>query len=409
MLEFLVCSMVTIFPDYLFRRYAQGKRIGQEIDLFTMWYELRWGITACLILTVTLITIVFFYHPSTTNVTSAFRTVSILSEGVGRVDQIFVQNGETVTTGQLLFTLDDSQEQAAVSTAQERVKEIDAQLLVAQSDLESAIGRVDQARGAFEQTNIELQRKLELQERNAGAVTEQSIDSLRSATASRAGALEAALAEQRGVEARISNELPAARNTSLDQIAEAQAALAKKSIYAETDGVLEQFTLQRGDIVNPVLRPAGILIPTDTLHRFQAGFGQIAAPVLKVGMTAEITCTSLPFTIIPMVIVEIQDVISSGQLRPTDRLLDATDLTGPGTFVVGMEPLYKGQTDPIPRGSRCIANAYTDNHELLESGELGLGQAMFYHMVDTLGIMHAFILRLQALTYPVQTLVISGH
>jgi hypothetical protein len=48
MLELLFCSLLTIFPDYLYRRFAQGKRFGREITLFTVWYELRWGITrAC--------------------------------------------------------------------------------------------------------------------------------------------------------------------------------------------------------------------------------------------------------------------------------------------------------------------------------------------------------------------------
>ena len=54
MLELILCSMLTILPDYLFRRYVQGKRFGHEITLFTVWYELRWGITLCLLLTVTL-------------------------------------------------------------------------------------------------------------------------------------------------------------------------------------------------------------------------------------------------------------------------------------------------------------------------------------------------------------------
>ena len=64
MLELIFCSLVTVLPDFLFRRYHQGKRWGVEINFFTMWYELRWGITACLVLTVTLITVVFYFHPS---------------------------------------------------------------------------------------------------------------------------------------------------------------------------------------------------------------------------------------------------------------------------------------------------------------------------------------------------------
>ena len=67
MLELILCSLVTVLPDYLFRRYREGKRWGDQITFFTMWYELRWGITACLILTVSFITVVFYYHPSTTN------------------------------------------------------------------------------------------------------------------------------------------------------------------------------------------------------------------------------------------------------------------------------------------------------------------------------------------------------
>tara|TARA_A100000171_G_scaffold44332_1_gene47059 strand:+ start:657 stop:917 length:261 start_codon:yes stop_codon:yes gene_type:complete len=45
MFELLLCSMFTILPDYLVRRYRQGKRIGKEITLFSVWYELRYGIT----------------------------------------------------------------------------------------------------------------------------------------------------------------------------------------------------------------------------------------------------------------------------------------------------------------------------------------------------------------------------
>ena len=80
MLELMLCSMLTVLPDYLFRRYGQGKQIGREITLYTMWYELRWGITACLLLTVSLITLIFYFHPSTKNVTAIFRTVTILPE-----------------------------------------------------------------------------------------------------------------------------------------------------------------------------------------------------------------------------------------------------------------------------------------------------------------------------------------
>ena len=58
MLELILCSMVTILPDYLFRRYAQGRRFGHEITLYSVWFELRWGIIGCVIPTVLLITLI---------------------------------------------------------------------------------------------------------------------------------------------------------------------------------------------------------------------------------------------------------------------------------------------------------------------------------------------------------------
>lgn len=90
MLELLLCSLVTILPDYLFRRYRQGKRFGKEITFYSVWYELRWGITTCLMLTIGLITMIFYYHPSTTSAAIYFRTVPILPEAAGRVAEVNV-------------------------------------------------------------------------------------------------------------------------------------------------------------------------------------------------------------------------------------------------------------------------------------------------------------------------------
>ena len=92
MLELALARSVTILPDYLFRRYWQGKRIGHELTLYSIWFELRWGITACLMLTVLLITVIFYHHPSTTSVTALFRTIPILPETTGRVSEIYVKH-----------------------------------------------------------------------------------------------------------------------------------------------------------------------------------------------------------------------------------------------------------------------------------------------------------------------------
>jgi len=52
---------------------------------------------------------------------------------------------------------------------------------------------------------------------------------------------------------------------------------------------------------------------------------------------------------------------------------------------------------------------YTSNHDRLQSDDLGSLQRFGLHAIDTVGVVHAMILRIQALLLPVKTLVLTGH
>ncbi|WP_029074645.1 HlyD family secretion protein [Kaistia adipata] len=410
MLELLLCSMLTIVPDYLFRRYVQGKRIGREITLYSVWYELRWGITACLVLTVSLITLIFYFHPSTKNVTAVFRTISILPEKGGRVDKVFVGINEQVVAGQPLFQLDSSEQQAALEAAKRRIAEIDAEAVVSQTELVSAEGTIKAAEGSYLQALNELETKQELMRRNANVVAPREIERLQVAADGRKGALDAAIAAKQTLQTTISTLLPAQRASTEAALAQAQVDLDKTMVRAGVDGLLQQFTLRPGDVVNPMLRPAGILVPAEAGRgALIAGFGQIETQVLKVGMIAEATCIGKPFTILPMVVTQVQDVIATGQFRSTDLLLDVQKLGQPGSITVYLEPLFVGELDGVPPGGSCIANAYTNNHDALADKNISTLNWVFLHVVDTVGMVHAMILRMQAILLPVQTLVFGGH
>ncbi len=410
MLEFLFCSMITILPDWLYRRFRQGKRWGQEITIYTLWYELRWGLTTCLLLTLSLITVVFYFHPSTTNVVSYFRTVTVVSEGGGRVAEVYIKNEQYLERGDPIFRLDGASQEAAAATARARIAEIDALIAVSQSELDSAEAVVDQAEAALEQSLDEQRRKVTLFKQNSPAVTAREVERLENTVAEREGALEAALSNQHAVETRINTQYPAQKASAEASLYQAVTEIDKLTVVAGVDGQIQQFGLQVGDYVNPLLRPAGILIPKGSgLNRFQAGFAQINRQVIHEGMLAEITCLSSPMRIVPMVVVLVQDVIPAGQFRPTDRLVDIQEYAKPGTVTVALEPLYPNTTAHIPPGSKCIANLYTNNHDRLDDPDLGTMQWIALHAVDAVGIAHAAILRLQALLLPVNTLVLSGH
>src|SRR4029079_14316217 len=87
--------------------------------------------------------------------------------------------------------------------------------------------------------------------------------------------------------------------------------------------------------------------------------------------------------------------IAAGQFHGGERLIDAQNVTKQGTLMVFLEPLYKGGLDGLTPGSSCIANAYSNNHDLIASKDTGVVKGIVLHAIDALGLVHALILRLQ--------------
>jgi multidrug resistance efflux pump len=410
MLELLICALFTILPDYLYRRFAQGKRFGREITLFSVWFELRWGIVTCTMLTIGLITVIFYNHPSTTSATVFFRTVPIIPEVNGRVAEVHVGASQAVAKGDLLFTLDNKTQAAAVEAARRKIAEADAALLVAKADILANEGKIQEAKSSLQQALDELRTKTELQRRNDAVVAAREIERLENIVTGREAAVASVTAARDAEQTRIATLLPAQRASAEAALAQAEVELQKTVVRAGFAGRVEQFTLRVGDVVNPFMRPAGIVIPEEAGRgRLLAGFNQIEAQVMRVGMVAEVTCISKPWVIIPMVVTGVQDFIAAGQVRSGEQLLDAQQVVRPGTILILLEPLYQGGLDGVTPGSSCVANAYSSNHDIIAAKETGTLRRIALHAVDATGLVHAVLLRIQALVLPVQSLVFGGH
>lgn len=410
MLELMICSMVTILPDYLYRRYRQGRRFGHEITFFSVWYELRVGITGCLMLTISLITMIFYFHPSTNSAGVYFRTVPILPEGSGKVAEVKVSYSEAVKKDQVLFTLESSRQQAALETARRKVAEVDASFISARSEVVKADAQVGEAKANLQQAKDEFDTKSELQRRNPGIVPQRDIEKLQVLVDQRQSGLDAANAVKESANLRVTTLLPAEKASAEAAMAQAQVDLDKTFVRSGVDGRVEQFTVRPGDLVAQIMRPAGIVIPDDSgRNRLQAGFGQIEAQVMKKGMLAEATCISKPWKIIPLVVVDVQDYIAAGAYRAGETLLELQNTMKPGSILVAMEPLYKDGLEGVTPGSSCIANAYTSNHDVISDPKTGTMKGIALHVVDATGLVHALLLRIQALLLPIKTLVLAGH
>src|SRR5215470_1613621 len=232
MFELMICSLVTILPDYLYRRYRQGRRFGHEITFFSVWYELRWGITGCLMLTISLITMIFYFHPSTTSAAIFFRTVPILPEGSGRVAEVNVGHSQDVKKGDVLFRLDNSKQGAAVETAKRKVAEVDAAMASARAEVVKADAQIGEAKANYQQAKDELDTKSELQRRNPGIVAQRDIDKLQVLVDQRQSGVDAANAVKESAVLRVNTLLPAEKASAEAALAQAQVELAKTYVRA---------------------------------------------------------------------------------------------------------------------------------------------------------------------------------
>lgn len=406
MLELMLSALFTVVPDILYRTRIQGKRWGEELTLFNIWYELRWGLTACAILAVSLITIIFFFHPTTDNISVTFRTVTVLSDRGGRVDKVYVGNNQRVKAGDPIFRLDTVRQVAAANIARKRLAEIEAKLLLATTEIEIAEASFSSAQAELRQAMVDLERRLTITERNSTVVSEQELERLQTSVTGAEGRRDAALAALSGAKLRQSNVLPAQLESARAMLEEAENEIEKSTVFAEIDGTMTQFLLKPGDIVNPILRPAGILVPdVSGQERLVAAFPQVSASVLKRGMLVEISCATKPLRVIPMVIDDVQNVIAAGQFRPTDILLDQQDRKRPGTVTVLLSPIFPQHLKGIPLGSSCVGAAYSNRTAEIEAGKITGFSALVARVVDGMGIANSIVLRAQAILLPVRTLV----
>ena len=94
--------------------------------------------------------------------------------------------------------------------------------------------------------------------------------------------------------------------------------------------------------------------------------GRSSRRCMKVGMIGEVTCIAKPWQIVPVVVTEVQNVIASGQVRPTDTLVDVQQLATsrhhhghPGAALPGSarrpapgRQLHRQRLHQQPRGAR---------------------------------------------------------
>jgi len=226
--------------------------------------------------------------------------VLIGSEQGGRIARLDVKEGDKVTAGDAVFTLESSEQEASVAAARSRLAEAEARLADAKAEmqrpreievLEAALKR---AEAMLQQSRLDLERVQALYDK--GWVAKAQLDA---AVAQHDSNDAAAQEAKRRIEAA---KLPG-RSGQIDAAAasveaarhaleEAEKNLAKRKVVAPAGGTVEEVYFRPGEVVNAGQAVVSLLPPGNLKVRFF-----VAEPVrakLQLDQTVAVTCDSCP-------------------------------------------------------------------------------------------------------------------
>jgi HlyD family secretion protein len=226
--------------------------------------------------------------------------VFVGSEQGGRIATLDVQEGDHVKTGDPIFTLESSEQEAAVEAAKARVTEAQARLADAEAEMqrpreiEVLQAALTRAQAMLKQSKLNLDRVQALYEK--GWVSKAQLDD----AVAQHDSNHAVVAE---AEKRINaGQLPgrsgvieaaaASVTEAKHALDEAEKNLAKRQVYAPTNGSIEEVYFRPGEVVNAGQGVVALLPPGNLKARFFVSEPDRAK--LHVGETVKITCDACP-------------------------------------------------------------------------------------------------------------------
>lgn len=331
-------------------------------------YNIHRSVFVWFLLFLALVFTIEYYHPDTNSGIVPFRVVPVVAEKSGTVTSLHVRAGQKVNPGDLLFTVDDSSEDAAVAVAQSKLEEAREQVAVAKSELQEARAALDITKARLDVANIQLSNQQALRDEKSPAFALDRYLRAQDEQKDRVAEVAQAQAELATAELQADKLAPSELATAQASLQQAQVELDKTKIHAVISGRIEQLTLNVGDRASQVaLNPAMVIVPDrteDDPAEIVAGFTQVNSSVLHVGMPAEVACESninngMHNSVLPARVTRIQNSIATGQIVPTGRLIQPSERTGQGDVVVHLKLEHPEQQDLLVNGSRCLVQAYT--------------------------------------------------
>ncbi|MGV2976255.1 HlyD family secretion protein [Roseibium alexandrii] len=385
--------LVTSFPFVLRVMYLRWK--GLPITLYNVHRALfLWFILALIVFFA-----VFYYYPKSYTGIVPFRTVPVVAETGGTVTEVFVKGGDHVTVGEPLFSIENASELAKVELAERKIDEINAAIVAAHLEVDTAEAALDAAEAALKQAEITVADHQELKQRNSAAYQPSQFERAQSQRDTRSAEVDAATSKLSAAKVQAEAIIPAQLESAKASLKQAQLELERTRVLSFVDGTVEQLALNVGARATPAaMSPAMVIVPdrkASQSGRIVAGFSQVSRREIYEGMAAEIACESnfniaMNNTVLPARITRIQIPISAGQMTPSGRLMEPAERAKRGQIVAHLDLVYPEHQELLVPGSGCIVQAYTTHLKGPLEGSVTA------HVIEALGIIKAVGIRIKA-------------
>lgn len=244
------------------------------------------------------------YHPFTKEARIYTLTTPVLPTVKGRVTEVNVKVGDRLETGDLMFRIDPEPFQYTVD-------QLEADLVLAQSNLEDAVSLFK--KGAGREKNVEI--------------AQASVDSLEA------------------------------------QLANARFELSETEVRAEGHGYVAQVRLRPGALAVPMpFSPLMTFVNED--DRFLlAGFQQNPLQNIKPDFEAEVAFVAIPGKVFAASVAGVSEIMAQGQLLPDGKLIKLEGVTKPGRALVRITVKDDLSGYQLPTGSKAYVAVYSDTWE----------------------------------------------
>ena len=241
------------------------------------------------------------YHPFTKEARIYTLTTPVLPTVKGRVIEVNVRAGDRVMAGDVLFRIDPEPFQNSVA-------ELEAELILAESNLEDA-------------TTLYKKR---VGPEKAVERAQASVDSLTA------------------------------------QLANARYDLSQTEMRAEDDGYVAQVRLRPGALAVPMPFSPLMTFVHDKDRLLLGGFQQNPLQNIKPGFDAEVIFVAAPGKVFQASVVGVGEIMAQGQLLPDGKLIKLEGVTPAGRVLVRLNITDDLSAYQLPSGVKAYVAVYSD-------------------------------------------------